>query len=52
MSDSFNTRTKIEVGNRSYDIYSLQRLAGQYSVNSLLTHSKSYLKIYFGMKTV
>ena len=35
MSDSFNTRTKIEVGNRSYDIYSLQRLAGQYSVNSL-----------------
>ena len=35
MSDSFNTRTTIEVGNRSYDIYSLQRLAGQYNVNSL-----------------
>ena len=35
MSDSFNTRTTIEVGNRSYDIYSLQRLAGQYNVISL-----------------
>ena len=35
MSDSFNTRTTIEVGNRSYEIYSLQRLAGQYNVNSL-----------------
>ena len=35
MSDSFSTQTTIEVGNRSYDIYSLQRLAGQYNVNSL-----------------
>ena len=35
MSDSFNTRTTIEVGNRSYDIYSLQRLADRFNVNSL-----------------
>ena len=35
MSDSFNTRTTLEVNRRSYEIHSLQRLSDRYDVMSL-----------------
>ena len=35
MSNSFNTRTQLEVGYRSYEIYSLQRLGADYAIDSL-----------------
>ncbi len=35
MSDSFNTRTTLEVNRRSYEIHSLQRLSDSYDVMSL-----------------